>query len=38
MTYLCDIHNVVNKRLGKPQHSCDNIVEEWNTCGCSGGR
>ena len=38
MKYLCEIHNKVNKRLGKPEHSCANIVEEWNTCGCSGGR
>ncbi len=27
MTYLCNIHNRVNQRLGKPVHSCENIVE-----------
>lgn len=26
MTYLCNIHNRVNIRLGKPEHSCENIV------------
>ncbi len=35
MTYLCDIHNKVNARLGKPVHSCENIIDEWNSCGCS---
>ncbi len=36
MTYLCKVHNGVNERLGKPIHSCENIVDEWNSCGCSG--
>ena len=35
MTYLCEIHNIVNKRLNKPIHDCTNIKKEWNTCGCS---
>lgn len=26
MTYLCDMHNKVNERLKKPNHSCENIV------------
>lgn len=37
MTYMCDMHNRVNKRLGKPIHSCKNVTEEWNTCGCATG-
>ena len=36
MVYLCKMHNIVNKRLGKPIHDCSGVKEEWNTCGCSG--
>lgn len=36
MEYLCYLHNKVNKRLGHPIHDCSNVVEEWNTCGCTG--
>ncbi len=35
MIYLCDMHNKVNVRLGKPIHDCSKVKEEWNTCGCS---
>ena len=35
MTYLCELHNIVNKSLGKPKHDCSGVYEEWNTCGCS---
>ena len=36
MKWLCDVHNRVNKRLGKPKHDCTKVAEEWNTCGCGG--
>lgn len=25
MVYLCNMHNIVNKRLGKPHHDCKNV-------------
>lgn len=25
MKYLCNMHNIVNKRLGKPHHDCKNV-------------
>jgi len=27
MIYLCQIHNIVNKRLKKPVHDCKNVKE-----------
>jgi hypothetical protein len=35
MHYVCDLHNVVNRMLHKPEYSCDKIEEEWSACGCS---
>lgn len=29
----CDIHNKVNKRLGKPDYDCTTILEDYD-CGC----
>lgn len=34
MVYLCQMHNKVNERLGKPIHDCSKVKQEWNTCGC----
>lgn len=33
--YLCDLHNIVNKRLGKPHFDCNKAFEFWGgDCGC----
>jgi FAD-linked sulfhydryl oxidase len=34
--WLCEVHNVVNKRLGKAVFSCtiEAITERWGECGC----
>lgn len=36
MQYLCRIHNLVNKRIGKEIFPCENIVDIWGQkdCGC----
>jgi FAD-linked sulfhydryl oxidase len=35
--YFCEIHNIVNKRLGKPLFDCDKALEYWGgDCGCHG--
>ena len=34
--YFCDLHNKVNKRLGKPEYDCMKTFEIWGgDCGCS---
>ena len=35
---MCQLHNIVNEAVGHPQYDCSNIVEEWDTCGCSSGK
>lgn len=32
-TWMCDAHNIVNKRLGKPVFNCARLDERWD-CGC----
>jgi FAD-linked sulfhydryl oxidase len=34
--WLCDAHNAVNARLGKPRFECslDALKERWGSCGC----
>ncbi len=35
--YLCDLHNHVNKRLGKPIFECKKAFNFWGgDCGCDG--
>ncbi|ORY82494.1 ERV/ALR sulfhydryl oxidase domain-containing protein [Protomyces lactucae-debilis] len=29
----CSIHNEVNKKLGKPEYDCGNVLEKYD-CGC----
>lgn len=29
MKYLCKIHNIVNKRIGKNEFPCENVVDVW---------
>jgi len=38
-SWLCERHNQVNARLGKPQFPCDaaSLKEKWGDCGCSEG-
>lgn len=34
--YLCDLHNRVNERLGKPVYDCKKTFEIWGgDCGCN---
>lgn len=34
--YLCDLHNKVNIRLGKPEYDCRKTFEIWGgDCGCN---
>jgi hypothetical protein len=34
--YLCDLHNKVNVRLGKPVHDCKKTFDIWGgDCGCN---
>ena len=35
MRYVCEMHNRVNRRLGKAVHDCGKVKKEWNTCGCT---
>ena len=28
---MCELHNEVNDRLGKPQFDCDKVDERWRT-------
>ncbi|KAL4491815.1 hypothetical protein ABPG72_006070 [Tetrahymena utriculariae] len=39
MEYLCDLHNQVNKRLGKEIKDCKKFpIEQWGgNCGCQSG-
>jgi FAD-linked sulfhydryl oxidase len=34
--WLCRVHNIVNRRLGKPEFTCtlDALKERWGSCGC----
>ncbi|KAJ3159537.1 hypothetical protein HDU86_001546 [Geranomyces michiganensis] len=32
--WACDVHNVVNKRLGKPHYDCKEVLAAWG-CGCA---
>ena len=33
--YVCDLHNIVNKSLNKPQFDCKKSLEYWGgDCGC----
>ncbi|KAI9199443.1 ERV/ALR sulfhydryl oxidase domain-containing protein [Polychytrium aggregatum] len=32
--WACKVHNLVNKRLGKPQFDCSTVAEIWK-CGCA---
>ena len=32
--WMCDVHNIVNERLGKPHFDCTKLAETWN-CGCA---
>ena len=37
--YVCDLHNIVNKRLGKPIFNCDKAFDVWGgNCGCSANK
>ena len=31
--WLCNLHNVINARLGKPQFDCSRVLERWRTGG-----
>lgn len=31
--WLCFVHNLVNKRLGKPEYPCDKLEGDYD-CGC----
>lgn len=33
-TWMCQLHNEVNERLGKPYFDCSKVMERWRT-GCS---
>lgn len=34
--YVCGIHNIVNKNLGKPHFNCENAFKAWGgECGCA---
>jgi FAD-linked sulfhydryl oxidase len=32
--WACKVHNIVNKKLEKPQFDCSKVEETWK-CGCS---
>ncbi|KAJ3180527.1 hypothetical protein HDU87_002036 [Geranomyces variabilis] len=32
--WACDVHNVVNARLGKPHYDCKEVLAAWG-CGCA---
>ncbi|KAH9411222.1 Erv1/Alr protein [Ordospora pajunii] len=32
-TWLCEAHNIVNKRIGKPEVDCKTVDDLWD-CGC----
>eukprot|EP00698_Gefionella_okellyi_P024852 TRINITY_DN8883_c0_g1_i1.p1 TRINITY_DN8883_c0_g1~~TRINITY_DN8883_c0_g1_i1.p1 ORF type:complete len:165 (+),score=19.42 TRINITY_DN8883_c0_g1_i1:98-592(+) len=34
--WLCEIHNQVNTRLGKPLFDCTMAESRWRNCGCKG--
>lgn len=36
MLYVCKLHNIVNKRLGKPTIPCEHVDKIWGQkdCGC----
>ena len=37
VNYICDIHNLVNKKLGKEIFDCKKAMDFWGGgCGCSG--
>lgn len=29
--WMCDMHNIVNKKLGKPIFDCTKVEERWHT-------
>lgn len=36
MQYVCELHNTVNKRLGKEIFDCAKVEEKWGgNCGCN---
>lgn len=37
--WLCEVHNMVNERLGKPAFPCtiEALSERWGSCGCFEG-
>ena len=36
MQYICELHNTVNKRLGKEIFDCEKVEEKWGgNCGCN---
>ena len=36
MFYICEIHNIVNERIGKEIFPCEKIIDIWGQreCGC----
>jgi FAD-linked sulfhydryl oxidase len=33
--YMCEIHNIVNRRLNKTEYDCKNAFDIWGgDCGC----
>ncbi len=35
VTYICDIHNIVNRRLNKTEYDCKKAFDIWGgDCGC----
>lgn len=33
--FFCEVHNIVNKRIKKPEFQCKKAVEYWGgDCGC----
>ena len=32
MEYVCRVHNMVNKELGKEEYECRGIEKEWEVC------
>ncbi|KAM0684389.1 hypothetical protein MDAP_000157 [Mitosporidium daphniae] len=33
--WLCEIHNLVNEKLGKPQYDCANWMDQWRPEDCT---
>lgn len=33
--WLCQVHNIVNRKLGKDEFDCGQLLERWSDCGCS---